>query len=103
MVFCRRLLIAHWAWLKRSALTEIRTRRSFTLYNKANANLPRTQPQHASVTWLPYQLVDQVVAAIEGDLEVMELPDTRGKLDQLKAEVASRVKRLQKWNEHGKR
>lgn len=49
----------------------------------------------AGVTWLPYTLIDQVLVA--ADVQKAELtPRARTLLDALRAEVATRSKRVQK-------
>jgi len=52
-------------------------------------------PQHAAVSWLPYPLLDEVLASCETvpDVEV----STKRWRDELRAELNTRIRRMQKW------
>ncbi|KAG1847541.1 nucleoporin Nup120/160-domain-containing protein [Suillus subalutaceus] len=68
---------------------------SLSLLHKANTALSRAPQKTASVTWLPYTLIDQVLAAsAQNDLT------TRGQRlrTELQTEVNNRVKRMQKMS-----
>ncbi|KAK7060140.1 hypothetical protein VNI00_000904 [Paramarasmius palmivorus] len=66
---------------------------TLSLVRKADSQLARDLPKHAASTWLPYMLIDQVLAA--GTAQ--EPPPAR--LSELRLEVANRVKRMQKLSE----
>jgi nuclear pore complex protein Nup160 len=68
---------------------------SLSLLRKANTALSRAPQKTASVTWLPYTLIDQVLAAsAQNDLT------TRGQSlrTELQTEVNNRVRRMQKMS-----
>jgi hypothetical protein len=59
-----------------------------------DARLARANPKHASSTWLPYSLIDQVLAAAA---ETTGLPTGCEALEKnLRAELLNRAKRMQK-------
>ena len=49
------------------------------------------------MTWLPYTLIDQVLVAAGGQADLS--PRARALLDALRAEIASRTKRVQKYSQ----
>ncbi|KAK1217352.1 hypothetical protein PQX77_019987 [Marasmius sp. AFHP31] len=61
-----------------------------SLVRKTDSQLARDLPKHAASTWLPYSLIDQVLAA--GTAQDPPPP----RLSELRMEVANRVKRMQK-------
>ncbi|KAL0949809.1 hypothetical protein HGRIS_009844 [Hohenbuehelia grisea] len=63
---------------------------TLSLLRKADARVARDSQKHASATWLPYTLIDQVLVAAAGVSPVAP------KLSELKKELASRVQRMQK-------
>lgn len=54
-------------------------------------------PRRAGAMWLPYGLVDAVIAAAEGHRDLT--PDAHNRLAELRSEVAARVRRVQKLSE----
>lgn len=54
--------------------------------------MARAPPRHAGATWLPYNLMDQVLAA------AMAQEPTPARLSELRAEVANRLKKMQGHN-----
>ncbi|KAJ7477151.1 nucleoporin Nup120/160-domain-containing protein [Mycena galericulata] len=63
---------------------------TLSLIQKADAGLSRDPAKHAASTWLPYTLIDQVLAAATA-----QDPPPSG-LSQLRSEIANRPKRMQK-------
>lgn len=63
---------------------------TLSLIHKEDARLALDPPKNASATWLPYAIIDQVIiAAAEQEVEPPRLSD-------LRSEVSSRMKRMQK-------
>ncbi|KAJ7499350.1 nucleoporin Nup120/160-domain-containing protein [Mycena latifolia] len=65
---------------------------TLSLIQKADAHLSRDPAKHAASTWLPYTLIDQVLAAATAQ----DSPPPG--LSQLRSEIANRLKRMQKLN-----
>ncbi|KAF8574446.1 hypothetical protein K439DRAFT_1399027 [Ramaria rubella] len=65
-----------------------------TLVRKANAAAPSSRA--AASTYLPYGLIDAVVASAERSKDLT--PDAHNLLAALRTEVTARVKRMQKWS-----
>ncbi|KAF7354945.1 hypothetical protein MSAN_01409400 [Mycena sanguinolenta] len=63
---------------------------TLSMIQKADARLSRDPAKHAASTWLPYNLIDQVLVAATA------LDSPPPGLSQLRAELANRVKRMQK-------
>ncbi|KAF9268301.1 hypothetical protein L218DRAFT_607126 [Marasmius fiardii PR-910] len=63
---------------------------TLSLVRKVDSQLARDLPKHAASTWLPYNLIDQVLAAGTAH----DPPPPR--LSELRMELANRVKRMQK-------
>ncbi|KAF7980886.1 hypothetical protein HWV62_36059 [Athelia sp. TMB] len=67
------------------------------LIQKTDERLARGPPQNAASTWLPYALIDQVVAAADSDSQL----SSRGKdlLQSLRTDVSNRTKRMGKLSQ----
>ncbi|KAJ8523440.1 hypothetical protein ONZ45_g87 [Pleurotus djamor] len=65
---------------------------ALTLILKVDSRLGRESKLQASMSWLPYSLIDQVVAAAESQLRTLP------KLAELKTATASRVQRMQRMS-----
>ncbi|GJJ16272.1 hypothetical protein Clacol_010568 [Clathrus columnatus] len=72
---------------------------SLSLVRKSEAAIPRNRPRGAGITWLPYNLLEIVIstASISKNLT----PTAHNQLRELKDELTSRVKRMQKWSTAG--
>ncbi|EIN10816.1 hypothetical protein PUNSTDRAFT_65808 [Punctularia strigosozonata HHB-11173 SS5] len=70
---------------------------SMAVVKRADAQLNRQPPKTAMTTWVPYNLIDQVLAAIESEGSV----STRARTLQqsLKKEISSRLPRLHKLSQ----
>ncbi|KAG2013470.1 hypothetical protein CC2G_010381 [Coprinopsis cinerea AmutBmut pab1-1] len=66
---------------------------SLSMLKKSDAQLSREPSRHASLTWLPYALFDQVIGAASA------LPKAPPLLTQLQNEVNNRLKRVQKLSQ----
>lgn len=83
------------AWLRKGYLYQA-LEHALKLVRKTNAALlPTAVPTHAAVAWLPYALIDEVVAACESTAELQA--STRQWREELKTELTTRVKKMQKW------
>ncbi|KDQ20617.1 hypothetical protein BOTBODRAFT_626620 [Botryobasidium botryosum FD-172 SS1] len=67
------------------------------MVQQRTAPLNITRPQQASSTWLPYTLIDEVIAACKAQTKLTK--EDAGLLRQLREEVSIRVKRVKKWTE----
>ena len=65
---------------------------------QSDARLTDELAKTAGVTWLPYTLIDQVLVAADAQKADLS-PRARTLLDALRAEVASRSKRVQKFTQ----
>ncbi|THU83924.1 hypothetical protein K435DRAFT_870799 [Dendrothele bispora CBS 962.96] len=63
---------------------------TLSMIRKADSHFNRDSPKNAASTWLPYTLIDQVLAAAN------EQEPSPARLSELRLEVSNRVKRLQK-------
>jgi len=72
------------------------------LVRKANAPFTRLPPQQASSTWLPYVLLDTVIATASTQQKDLS-PEARTQLEELQMEIETRVKRMQKWSHRGEK
>ncbi len=63
---------------------------------QSDARLNDELPKTAAASWLPYTLVDQVLVAAESQADL----SVRGRhlLGELRAEIGSRMKRVQKFS-----
>jgi len=66
---------------------------ALNLIRKSDARLSRESTRNASVTWLPYSLLDQVLIAAS----THDKPPPR--LSELRSEISSRVRRVQKYTQ----
>ncbi|KAJ7590746.1 nucleoporin Nup120/160-domain-containing protein [Mycena floridula] len=62
---------------------------TLSLIRKADTRIAREPPKHAGATWLPYTLIDQVLAA------AMSREPMPARLSELRTEVANSLKRMQ--------
>ena len=78
---------------RRSVFEEVSLTRSFQSDSRLTDELAKT----AAVTWLPYTLIDQVLVAAAAQTDL----SSRGRtlLDALRADIASRSKRVQKYSQ----
>jgi len=67
---------------------------SMSLIHTTDARLARSPPQNSSSTWLPYALIDQVLAATASEDKLSSR--ARSLRQELQADIANRVKRMQK-------
>ncbi|KZW04416.1 hypothetical protein EXIGLDRAFT_743861 [Exidia glandulosa HHB12029] len=83
------------AWLRKGYLYQA-LEHSLKLVRKTNtALLTAALPRHAGVAWLPYALIDEVIAACESTAELQA--STRQWREELKTELSTRVKKMQRW------
>ncbi|KAJ7781667.1 nucleoporin Nup120/160-domain-containing protein [Mycena metata] len=69
---------------------------TFSLIQKVDASLSRDPAKHAASTWLPYTLIDQVLAAATAlDSPPLGLP-------QLRSEIGNRLQRMHKFSKFTK-
>jgi len=70
---------------------------TMSLVRKTDARLARSPPQNSSSTWLPYALIDQVLATAASE----ENPSSRVQslLRELQTDLANRTKRLHKLSQ----
>ncbi|GBE86753.1 hypothetical protein SCP_0906340 [Sparassis crispa] len=67
---------------------------TLSLMRRSDAHLAQERPKAASVTWLPYTLIDQVLAAVDTQ---QGLPIGAQSLrKELRTEISNRIKRVQK-------
>ncbi|KAF8897169.1 nucleoporin Nup120/160-domain-containing protein [Infundibulicybe gibba] len=64
-----------------------------TLMRKSDARVARDSPKNAFSTWLPYTLIDQVLAAAS----TQDFPPSR--LAELRSEINNRMKRMQRLSQ----
>ncbi|EJD54022.1 hypothetical protein AURDEDRAFT_110670 [Auricularia subglabra TFB-10046 SS5] len=85
------------AWFKNGYLYQA-LEHSLKLVRKTNAALLSSAvPRHAAVAWLPYTLIDEVIAACESTAELQA--STAKWRGELKSELATRIKKMQKWTQ----
>ncbi|KAI0363723.1 hypothetical protein BV20DRAFT_957701 [Pilatotrama ljubarskyi] len=70
---------------------------TLSMMRRSDARLTDELSKTASATWLPYTLIDQVLVAAESQPDLS--PRGRGLLGDLRAEIASRMKRVQKFSQ----
>ncbi|KAI0637706.1 nucleoporin Nup120/160-domain-containing protein [Trametes polyzona] len=71
---------------------------TLAMMRRSDARLTDELSKTAAASWLPYTLVDQVLVAAESTPSELLSPRARGLLGELRAEIASRVKRVQKFS-----
>lgn len=64
---------------------------------QSDARLATEQPRGNFVTWLPYTLIDQVLLAADSQDDLSSR--ARSFVQELRAEIASRLKRVQKFGQ----
>ncbi|GBE77402.1 hypothetical protein SCP_0102750 [Sparassis crispa] len=70
---------------------------TLSLMRRSDAHLAQERPKAASVTWLPYTLIDQVLAAVDTQ---QGLPIGAQSLrKELRTEISNRIKRVQKFGQ----
>ncbi|KAI0829349.1 nucleoporin Nup120/160-domain-containing protein [Trametes gibbosa] len=69
---------------------------TLSMMRRSNARLTDELSKTAAASWLPYTLVDQVLVAAESQPDLSARG--RGLLGDLRAEIASRMKRVQKFS-----
>ncbi|KAI8984997.1 nucleoporin Nup120/160-domain-containing protein [Trametes punicea] len=69
---------------------------TLSMMRRSDARLTDELSKTASATWLPYTLIDQVLVAADSQPDLS--PRGRGLLGELRTEIASRMKRVQKFS-----
>ncbi|KAI0356677.1 hypothetical protein OH77DRAFT_1423630 [Trametes cingulata] len=69
---------------------------TLSMMRRSDARLTDEVSKTASATWLPYTLIDQVLVAAESQPDLS--PRGRSLLGDLRTEIASRMKRVQKFS-----
>ncbi|KAI0334875.1 hypothetical protein GY45DRAFT_1317953 [Cubamyces sp. BRFM 1775] len=69
---------------------------TLSMMRRSDARLTDELSKTASATWLPYTLIDQVLVAADSQSDLS--PRGRSLLSDLRAEIASRLKRVQKFS-----
>ncbi|CAL1702056.1 unnamed protein product [Somion occarium] len=78
-------------------LLEFALEQVLSLMHKSDARLATEQPRGNFVTWLPYTLIDQVLLAADSQDDLSSR--ARSFVQELRAEIASRLKRVQKFGQ----
>ncbi|KAL4241382.1 Nucleoporin Nup120/160 [Abortiporus biennis] len=76
---------------------EVALEHALSLTRKSNSQLVQQKPTAPASTWLPYMLIDQVVAAAEDQKDLSAQGLTL--LGELKNEISNRLKRIHKLSE----
>ncbi|KAI0347005.1 hypothetical protein BDW22DRAFT_1367225 [Trametopsis cervina] len=71
---------------------------TLTMLRGADTRLTQEQPRAPSSTWLPYTLIDQVLVTASSQENIS--PRARTLQSDLRAEIASRMKRVERLNQH---
>ncbi|TFK56037.1 hypothetical protein OE88DRAFT_1652614 [Heliocybe sulcata] len=88
----------HHEWLIRTCLryemVELMLQYTISLIRKSDASLPQNASSNAMATWLPYNLIDQVLEGCDSQMEMSE--EARSLCKTVKEEIDGRLRRLEK-------